>query len=178
METQTQSINVLVADDDKDSLELVKTVLDLAGWKGTYVTSATQIVDAMNTNCVSNCQCPYDAIISDISFDNDTITPRITGITAAREIRKVHSSIPILFVTAYNNSVIREEIRRVGAELLQKPFDIDMLVPIVRAIVNRQDNKEELIASAAVGTGFEQSRPLIEPSPIITSIVKDLRSRQ
>lgn len=129
-----ENVHILFADDSVDTLDLLKLMARGLGWTGDYVTSASGIIDAVNRNCQEGGPC-YDAIVADINYFNAGPGPRMTGITAAREIRKVHPNVPIVFISAYSNSLIREEVRRVGAQLVDKPFEFDQLFARVRELV-------------------------------------------
>jgi DNA-binding NtrC family response regulator len=60
--------------------------------------------------------------------------PRLDGEAVAKEVRRLHGDIPILLVTADGRA--RQKAQRVGAfEYLQKPFDIDDLLEIVRRAI-------------------------------------------
>jgi CheY-like chemotaxis protein len=69
-----------------------------------------------------------DLIVLDMSL------PRLDGEAVGKEVRRLHGNIPILLVTADGRA--REKAQRVGAfEYLQKPFDIDDLLEIVRRAI-------------------------------------------
>jgi DNA-binding response OmpR family regulator len=128
-----QDVKLLIADDSKDTLDLLMFKTTSIGWDATPVTSASGIIQAMN-DCADRGNC-YDAIIADINFFDNQAGPRISGITAIREIRKVMPDIPVIFITAFINSITKEEVRRVSAELVPKPFDIDRLYEKVNDMV-------------------------------------------
>lgn len=131
-EVVLQNVNILFADKDPEVLRAFKQTTDYLGWKGTYVTSVTGIIEAMNNQCPdpNECgiDCParghcYDALVSGMNFFSGD-GPRLTGITAARQIRKVRPNLPIVFVTSYVSTILKEEVRRVNAELIPKSVDI------------------------------------------------------
>lgn len=69
----------------------------------------------------------------------DVMMPRKDGFTLASEIRKVDPALPLIFLTA---KTLREDVLRgyqVGADdYLTKPFDSEVLLYKVKAILNRQ----------------------------------------
>jgi CheY-like chemotaxis protein len=114
-------VNLLVADDSVDTLDMLKTyAVKVLRWTGDFVTQADDIIEAVNKNCEEGQRC-YDAIIADINYFGQGDGPRITGITAATQIRKIRPNVPILFFSAYLNNMLREEARRVNAETMAKP---------------------------------------------------------
>lgn len=129
------NVNLLFADDDQGTLDLLRAKTRAMGWTGDYVRSATQIINAVNINCTNSDQ-EYDAIIADVNYFNSADEPRLTGITAARELRKVRPDVPIIFISGYVNSILREEARRLFAEIVSKPFDLDKLFDKIDDMVN------------------------------------------
>lgn len=129
-----ENVNVLFADDSPDTLELMKYMANSLGWRGDYVNSVSGIIEAINLNCVGEKR-PYDAIVADVNYFNTQPGPRLTGITAARSIRKVRPDVPILFVSAYVDSIMREEARRVNAEIISKPVDLDLLFDRISQLI-------------------------------------------
>lgn len=125
-------VSVLFADDSPDTLALMQFKAMELGWNFTSVSTASDILNEINKTLDPGIR-PYDAVISDINFKQD-----VTGITAARAIRKAQIDIPIIFVSGYANSMNREEARRVNAQLIRKAdlsVDIDELfVRIAQAI--------------------------------------------
>jgi DNA-binding response OmpR family regulator len=128
-----QGVAVLFADKDERTLGLFKKTADYLGWHGDYVQSVDSIIELINHNCAEGRPC-YDAIVSGVNFFTED-GPRLTGITAARQIRKVKPEIPIVFVTSYVTNMIREEVRRVNAELIPKPVDVVELFARVSQLV-------------------------------------------
>lgn len=117
-----KDIRVLFAEDSDDVLEQFKLAVQRLGWKGLYVSNAVEIMNAVNNLLVEGLT--LDAVVANISFITG---PKVTGITAAREIRKAMPNVPIIFVSPYVTSMIREEVRRVEAEIVKAPFEVEAL---------------------------------------------------
>lgn len=116
-----ENVNIICADDNCDTLDLMKIKCEQMGWNGVFVSTALGIIDAINESDLD-----FDAIVTDINFKTPT-GPDVTGITVARTIRKVRPNVPIIFVSAYVNSITREEVRRVNASVMPKPVDMTAL---------------------------------------------------
>jgi len=113
-------LHILFATPKEDTIPALSLMVKFFGWTAEYVTSATQMINAVNINSVSGPPY-YDAIVSSIAYDNKD-HPGLTGVTAGKLIRRVRQDVPILFVSEYNNSILREEVRRIGdAKLLAEP---------------------------------------------------------
>lgn len=162
--------HVLFADDDTDTLSLLKFTSESIGWTGEYVTTAQSIIDCINDNCANGGRC-FDAIISDINYFNDSPGPHLTGISAAREVRKKLDGVPIMFASAYVNSIIREEVRRLQADIMTKPVDLDELFYCTaRMIANYREIKTE------VSDGYSQSSSPLQAPPVLTKIINEVRA--
>lgn len=179
-------VNLLIADDDRSTLDLLMYKTESIGWKGKSVTSASQILQAMD-DCTSEDDC-YDAIIADINFFDNQSGPRMTGITAIRQVRKVLPNIPVIFVTAFINSITKEEIRRVNAELVAKPFDIDALYGQINDMVRwhrasqlgTKYKNEERRKTSVNHSGFQRrvGDKVIKPPERVLQILHQLREEQ
>jgi DNA-binding response OmpR family regulator len=70
----------------------------------------------------------------------DIMLPHIDGFTIAKEIRQMNNEIPIIFLTAKK---LKEDVLKgygVGADdYVTKPFDTDILLAKINAILSRRD---------------------------------------
>src|SRR5262249_3845584 len=110
----------LVVDDDADSLELVRVVLEDAGAKVTTATDATAALAALG---------PFDIIISDIGM------PHMDGYAFVRRIRSrdAGAAIPAIALTAYARTEDADYAVRSGfQEHFAKPVDASALIEAVR----------------------------------------------
>ena len=112
-------VSVLVVDDERDSLELVRLVLEGSGASVTTVTSAREALDARG---------PFDVIISDIGM------PEVDGYTFMRRLRSrdADAPVPAIALTAYARVEDAERALRAGFQQhLAKPVDASKLLEIV-----------------------------------------------
>jgi DNA-binding response OmpR family regulator len=116
------AVRVLFAVDSENTIVELAHIVDTLSWEGIYVKNAIEIIDTVNSLLAQGR--PPDAVVANIAF---AAGPKVTGITAAREIRKALPNVPMIFLSNYVTSIIREEVRRVGAEIFPKPFDITEL---------------------------------------------------
>jgi CheY-like chemotaxis protein len=116
-----QDVRILYADDDPAVLESLAHMTEMYGWKGDQARSATEIVNRVNENCTSGGTC-YDAIITAINFFDGT-DQALTGVTAAKLIRKAQADVPIIFLSHHTNTILREEVRRVEGQIITKPIE-------------------------------------------------------
>ena len=70
----------------------------------------------------------------------DVMLPHVDGFTVANEIRQINNAIPIIFLTAKK---LKDDVLRGygagGDDYITKPFDTDILLAKIRAIVARRD---------------------------------------
>jgi DNA-binding response OmpR family regulator len=75
----------------------------------------------------------------------DVMMPYKDGFTLAKEIREKNSNVPIIFLTA---KTLKEDILKGfkvgGDDYLSKPFDSDVLLAKIKAILNRQKVVEDI----------------------------------
>jgi two-component system, OmpR family, response regulator len=70
----------------------------------------------------------------------DVMLPHVDGFTIANEIRQINNSVPIIFLTAKK---LKDDVLKGygvgGDDYITKPFDTDILLAKIRAIVARRD---------------------------------------
>jgi DNA-binding response OmpR family regulator len=123
---------LLIADDNKDVREMVAFGVRARGWYCETAETPKQIIDAVKSHCEeddSSKTC-FDALICDIQYEwQEPDEPRRTGVSAIRELRKQFKNLPVIFITARDNSrILRNEALSVGQELIAKPFEVDYLL--------------------------------------------------
>jgi len=73
----------------------------------------------------------------------DVMLPHVDGFTIATEIRTMNSTIPMIFLTARK---LKEDLLKgygVGADdYITKPFDTDILLCKIKAIISRRDMQD------------------------------------
>jgi len=70
----------------------------------------------------------------------DIMLPHVDGFTIANEIRQINSEVPIIFLTAKK---LKDDVLKGygvgGDDYITKPFDTDILLAKIRAIISRRD---------------------------------------
>jgi CheY-like chemotaxis protein len=121
---------VLIADDDPDIRDAISVACQIRGWRVDTAATAREAIDKVNEHCENGSLC-YDLIIMDINFRDRSPDPgpRLTGITAAREIQKAYGSVPIIFYTGWDNSIVRDEARPFGEFIVKSKGQQDVTSP-------------------------------------------------
>jgi DNA-binding response OmpR family regulator len=70
----------------------------------------------------------------------DVMLPHVDGFTIANEIRQINNEVPIIFLTAKK---LKDDVLKGygvgGDDYITKPFDTDILLAKIRAILSRRD---------------------------------------
>lgn len=72
----------------------------------------------------------------------DVMLPHVDGFTIASEIRQINNTVPIIFLTAKK---LKEDVLKGyesgGDDYITKPFDTDILLCKIQAILSRRDSQ-------------------------------------
>jgi two-component system OmpR family response regulator len=124
----TAIARILLVEDDPNFGSILKSYLELAEYEVILRSDGKQGLSAFRDN-------RFDICILDIMM------PEMDGFTLAREIRRLDSHIPLIFLTAKTLKKDIVEGFRIGADdYLTKPFDSEVLLYKIAAILKR--NKE------------------------------------
>jgi DNA-binding response OmpR family regulator len=128
--------NILVVDDEVDIGEVVRRVLERAGYAVSVTHNATTALDAAARE-------PPDVVITDL------IMPKVHGVELIRTLRESYPGIRVIAISgggsfgplaykpdAINTHAYLARRREVGAEeILTKPFDLTDLLAAVRRLL-------------------------------------------
>ena len=123
-------LNVLVVDDDADTLQLMTTALTSRQAKVTAVSSAGEAIEAIITN-------RPDVLVSDIAMPDED------GYGLIRRVRSLEdgsrSDIPAVAITAYAKEEDRNRALSSGFQIyLAKPIELTELVSVVARAARRE----------------------------------------
>jgi DNA-binding response OmpR family regulator len=109
---------VLVVDDEHDTLELLRLMLELNGYQAFTVLNSIEAIRVAQDNR------PDCALL-------DIMMPELDGFTLCKMMR-LHPAtmrLPIIFVTAYSALDLEDRRREAGADMvLMKPVGMDALI--------------------------------------------------
>ena len=121
---------ILVVEDDPNFGSILRDYLSLNSYSVILAKNGVEGYEKFKKN-------DFDLCILDVMM------PFKDGFTLAKEIREKNNNIPIIFLTA---KTLKEDVLRgfkVGADdYLSKPFDSDVLLAKIKAILNRQSSIE------------------------------------
>ena len=122
------NIKVLLAEDDENLGALLREYLIAKGYKTSLFANGELALDGFKKD-------KYDLCILDVMM------PKMDGFTLAREIKKINSTIPFIFLTAKSLKDDVIEGFTIGADdYMTKPFSMEELIFRIKAILRRTSN--------------------------------------
>jgi len=126
-----QRIKILLVEDDPNFGSIMKSYLELNDFEVILKTDGKQGLAAFKS-------IRFDICILDVMM------PEMDGFTLAREIKKSNSQIPFIFLSAKSLKEDMLEGFKTGADdYITKPFDSEVLLFKLRAILKRNNQKNE-----------------------------------
>ncbi|MCX6280594.1 MAG: response regulator transcription factor [Bacteroidetes bacterium] len=121
------TVNVLLAEDDRNLGNILKNYLDAKGYNTTLCVNGQEAVEVFGKKEI-------DFVILDIMM------PVKDGFAAAREIRGMSKKVPVLFLTAKTLQEDKLKGFEAGADdYITKPFSMEELLMRMQAILRRSD---------------------------------------
>jgi len=112
---------ILLADDDKGSLDLVRRALELEGHKVVTADDGAEAQAILQSG-------GFDLLVTDIQM------PGLDGISLAKDAVARHPGIRVVLMSAYSDGLdSAKPLVAKGARVLVKPFAIDRIRAEVRA---------------------------------------------
>lgn len=123
---------VLLAEDDVEMRALVSAVLRRDGYEVIEARNGVELASLVQSEVLQPALgVPVDVLITDV------VMPGRTGLDVLAWLRSRDRSTPVLLVTAFGSAELHEEARRLGAAVLDKPFELAELRRVVRALERR-----------------------------------------
>ncbi len=162
---------VLAADDQLHVLEALELLLRPQGYEVETARSPALVRDAVAT-------ASYDALLIDLNYTRDTTSGQ-EGLDLLSEIVALDNSTPVIVMTAWANVELAVEAMRRGArDFIQKPWENERLLTILRAQVDlrRALQRAERLAAqnrllqAEGRPEFIATAPLMQP--VLDTIIR------
>lgn len=124
-------IKILLVEDDVDLNRFVATTLRNNGYEVSVCFDGVQASEKLQES-------GFDLIVTDVMMPNKN------GFELAEEIRKTDSGLPIIFMTAKDDKQSKMLGYNIGIdEYVTKPFDVDILLMKIKAILRRAKIESE-----------------------------------
>jgi len=123
----TKSIKIFLVEDDLSFGSVLKSYLEINDYSVEWIDDGKHALEHFRKGFFNIC-------ILDIML------PHVDGFTIANEIRKINTEVPIIFLTAKK---MKEDVLKGygvgGDDYITKPFDTDILLAKIKAILSRRD---------------------------------------
>jgi two-component system OmpR family response regulator len=120
-------VKIFLVEDDLSFGSVLKSYLEINDFAVDWVDDGKFAVDHFRKGL-------FDICILDVML------PHVDGFTIANEIRQINNTVPIIFLTAKK---LKDDVLMGygvgGDDYITKPFDTDILLAKIRAIVARRD---------------------------------------
>ena len=124
---QTKNAKIFLVEDDLSFGSVLKSYLEINDYSVDWIDDGKYAVEHFRKGI-------FDICILDIML------PHVDGFTIASEIRKINTVVPIIFLTAKK---LKDDVLKGygvgGDDYVTKPFDTEILLAKIRAILSRRD---------------------------------------
>ena len=125
---EESKVKILLAEDDENLGALLREYLVAKGLQTDLFVNGELALEGFKNK-------PYDLCILDVMM------PKMDGFTVAREIKKINTNVPFIFLTAKSLKDDIIEGFSVGADdYMTKPFSMEELLFRIKAILRRTNN--------------------------------------
>lgn len=128
----TNKVNILLVEDDHNFGSVLKSYLEMHDYSVDWVDDGKNALSTFHTGNYHLCVL-------------DVMLPNVDGITIAKNIKELNPKIPFIFLTAKS---LKEDILQgyqTGADdYLTKPFDSEVLIYKIKAILQRNNTTSGL----------------------------------
>jgi len=122
-----KAVKIFLVEDDLSFGSVLKSYLELNDYQVDWVDDGKYALEHFRKGV-------FDICILDIML------PHVDGFTIANEIRLINNTVPIVFLTAKK---LKEDVLKGygagGDDYITKPFDTDILLCKIKAIISRRD---------------------------------------
>jgi two-component system response regulator FixJ len=126
--TQASDRTVFVVDDDEAALDSLVMLLRSDGLNPRGFSSADKFLDALTPEA-------RGCIISDVRM------PGMDGVQLIRALKSMHCLLPVIVITGHADVTVAVQAMKSGAaEFIQKPFESELILRLVRACLEENDD--------------------------------------
>lgn len=137
---------ILLAEDDEGLRNLASDVLDQLGYTVLLAKDGEEAVQMFTKNCER-----IDLLLLDVMM------PRLGGPEAYEKMRQIGGTIPLIFMTGYCSDLVKSRflkqnfsIEALGADVIQKPYNIDGLGRKIREVLDASRAKAIPLEAPAI----------------------------
>ena len=125
-----KELELLLVDDDPDSLASTSELLGMMGYKCHNALSAAEAIEIFKKH-------RFDAVLTDFKM------PGANGLELIRKIKQYDSSVPTIIITAHSDREMVREAGSLGAfGVLFKPVRTDILLDLLQSVTRVAPKKD------------------------------------
>ncbi|HRU39572.1 MAG TPA: sigma-54 dependent transcriptional regulator, partial [Candidatus Goldiibacteriota bacterium] len=137
---------LLVVDDNKSTLRVIKAILEQDGYDVTLASTDQEAIDALKKDHIPLC-------LMDLKM------PGLGGIELFKKLKQVDGNITVIIMTAYGTVESAVSAMKLGVEnYLQKPLNFDELKVIIAKLFEKIEMRDDL----AILRGQREGRDIFE----------------
>ncbi len=127
--------SVLIAEDDQALRELLSFALHRAGFSVACCNNGLRLLEMLEQG-IDDASTAADLVITDLRM------PALTGLEVLEALFDRPNRPPIICMTAFGDAETHRTAIRFGAtHTIDKPFDIDEMIELVRAVYKYNNNR-------------------------------------
>lgn len=139
---QSKPYRVLICDDQSDVLEALRLLLKGQGYQAVTVDSPRALLRAARSEA-------FDLILADLNYTRDT-TSGEEGLDLLASLDAQGNATPVVVMTAWGSVDLAVEAMRRGAcDFIQKPWDNDRVIAVVRKQAESERRRKSELEIAA-----------------------------
>jgi len=139
---QSKPVRVLVCDDQADVLEALRLLLKGQGYQAVTVDSPHALLRTARSES-------FDLILADLNYTRDT-TSGAEGLDLLASLDAQGNATPVVVMTAWGSVDLAVEAMRRGAcDFIQKPWDNDRVISVVRKQAESERRRKSELEIAA-----------------------------
>ena len=126
MSSDFSNLKILVVEDNESNIMFFKSALKRTGASLIIVVDGEQAIETVkNTDDI-------DIVLMDINL------PKLDGLAATREIKKIRPTLPVIIQTAYVLNFKEAECYEAGCDFfIEKPIRLNVLNEAITKLVNK-----------------------------------------
>lgn len=155
--------HILVIDDERSMVDLLRTDLTLRGYQITVFTSASEALDEMKA---TNAQ----VVLTDLNM------PHVNGLQLCERFVANRPDVPVVVMTAFGSMETAISAIRAGAwDFVTKPFEMELLDVVLDRAVRHHQLQEEVRRLSDKAHPTDRFEDLIGASPAMTKLFDQIR---
>lgn len=126
--TKTSKPLIAIVDDDESVCRAIKRLVRSAGMEANTFTSGQEFIDLVEGMPWLSIEC----VVLDVQM------PKLNGLEVQERLAQSGNAIPVIFITAHDETGVREKALAAGAvAFLRKPFNDELFIKTLHEAIRR-----------------------------------------